>query len=87
MTERLRARFRRAEVLKRVLAAYGLTAHDGGLVPGIQISNHTGNQFIARDLAEVWTIAEAIAGRAVDPLDPRFTTSDPGDADKHTVAG
>jgi hypothetical protein len=28
---------------------------------------------MARDLAEVWATAERLAGRAVDPLDPRFT--------------
>jgi hypothetical protein len=71
--ERLRARFRRAEVLKRVLGAYGLTAHDGGQVPGVQVGTLSGGQTIALDLAEVWTVAERLAGRPVDPLDPRFT--------------
>jgi hypothetical protein len=73
MSDRLRSRFRRAEVLQKVLLAYGLKAHDGGLVPGIQISNQFGNQAIARDLAEVWATAEQWAGHAIDPLDPRFT--------------
>lgn len=72
MAERLRYRFRRADVLKRVLAPYGLDAHDGGLVPGIQISNRSGHEVIARDLAEVWQAVEKLAGRPVDPLDPRF---------------
>lgn len=71
--ERLRARFRRAQILQFVLGAYGLTAHDGALVPGIQISTLSGDHTIARDLAEVWETAERLAGRAVDPLDPRFT--------------
>lgn len=71
-SDRLRSRFRRAEVLQRVLAAYGLKVHDGGLVPGIQISNQFGNQTIARDLAEVWTTAEQWMARPIDPLDPRF---------------
>lgn len=75
--DRIRARFRRAEVLKRVLPAYGLTAHDGALVPGIQVGNLAGNQVIALDLAEVWTVAEQLAGRPIDPLDPRFTGSEP----------
>ena len=70
--ERLRARFRRAEVLKRVLNPYGLTAHDGGEVPGVQVGTLSGNQTIALDLAEVWTVAERLAGRPIDPLDPRF---------------
>jgi hypothetical protein len=70
--DRLRARFRRAQVLQLVLGTYGLTAHDGGQVPGIQISTLSGDHTIARDLAEVWATAERLAGRAVDPLDPRF---------------
>lgn len=70
---RLRARFRRAEMLKAILAAYGLTAHDGGLVPGIQIATLTGSQAIVENLTELWAVAEQLAGRPVDPLDPRFT--------------
>lgn len=71
--QRLRNRFRRAQVLKSVLRAYGLTAHDGGQVPGIQIGTLSGSQAIALDLAEVWEVAERLCGKPVDPLDPRFT--------------
>ena len=70
--ERLRARFRRAQILQRVLSAYGLKAHDGGLVPGIQLSSLTGDQAIVRDLAEVWVAAERMSGKNIDPLDPCF---------------
>ena len=42
-------------------------------VPGIQVGTLSGNQTIVRDLDEVWTVAERLAGRPVDPLDPRFT--------------
>lgn len=72
MGDRLRARFRRAQILQRVLSAYGLQAHDGGLVPGIQLSTRTGEQAIVRDLAEVWIAAERMCGKTVDPLDPCF---------------
>ena len=75
-SEKLRARFRRAEILKSVLGAYGLTAHDGGLIPGIQVGSHSGHQVIAEDLAAVWRVAEQLAGRPIDPLDPRFTGRD-----------
>jgi hypothetical protein len=71
-SDRLRARFRRAQVLQSILPAYGLTAHDGGQVPGIQLSTLTGNQVIVRDLEEVWPAAERLTGHVVDPLDPRF---------------
>jgi hypothetical protein len=70
--DRLRARLRRAQVLQRVLASYGLKAHDGGLVPGIQLSTQTGDQIIVRDLAEVWATAELMSGSVVDPLAPCF---------------
>ena len=71
-TDRLRARFRRAQVLRSVLPAYGLTAHDDGQVPGIQIGTLSGSSLIARDLDEVWCEAERILGQPVDPLDQRF---------------
>jgi hypothetical protein len=70
--DRLRGRMRRAQVLQTVLPLYGLKAHDGGEVPGIQISTFSGNQTIVRDLGEVWALAEKISGGPVDPLDPRF---------------
>ncbi len=73
LPDRLRARFRRAQVLQSILPAYGLTAHDGAQVPGIQVGNLSGDHTIARDLEEVWATAERLAGRAIDPLDSRFT--------------
>ena len=71
--QRLRNRFRRAQVLKTVLKAYGLTAHDGGSVPGIQIGTLSGANAMALDLSEVWQVAEQLCGQTVDPLDARFT--------------
>jgi hypothetical protein len=68
ISDRLRARFRRAQILQRVLAAHGLQIHDGGLVPGIQISDRMGNGVIVRDLAEVWVEAERLSGHVIDPL-------------------
>ena len=76
--DRLRQRFRRAQVLQSVLRPFGLTAHDGGLVPGIQIATLSGNQAIVATLEDVWTLAEQLTGRAIDPLDPRFI----GDAEQ-----
>ena len=70
--DRLRARFRRAQVLKSVLPAYGLTADDGGQVPGIQVATVSGAREIVLDLEAVWVAAERLSGRPVDPLDPRF---------------
>jgi hypothetical protein len=76
--DRLRARFRRAQLLQTILPAYGLTAHDGGQVPGIQVSTLSGSHAILRDLDELWAAAERLTGAPIDPLDPRFT----GGADK-----
>ena len=70
--ERIRARFRRVRVLNAVLRPYGLTAHDGGLIPGIQIATLSGSQAIVNDLAGVWVAAERLAGMPVDPHDQRF---------------
>ncbi len=73
--ERLRSRFRRAQVLNGVLRSYGLTAHDGGLIPGIQIASLSGGQVIAENLTDVWAAVQQLAGAPVDPLDERFLDS------------
>lgn len=70
--DRLRARFRRAEILKDVLPAYGLTVHDDGVIPGVTVSTRTGDHVMAADLAELWQAAEKLTGRPFDPLDPAF---------------
>ena len=74
--ERLRARFRRAQILRSVLPSYGLTAHDGGVVDGIQLSTLSGNSTMVNNLAELWAEAERLTGAPIDPLDPRFLTDD-----------
>ena len=70
--DRLRARFRRSQVLNAVLPAFGLSAHDGADVPGIQVGTLSGERRIVRDLEELWAVAEQLAGRPLDPLDPRL---------------
>jgi hypothetical protein len=59
-------------VLNAVLRPYGLTVHDGGLIPGIQIATLSGSHAIVDDLDGVWVAAERLAGGPVDPLDARF---------------
>ena len=80
MADRLHAKLRRSQVLRTVLSSYGLKAHDGGLVPGIQLSNMSGDLATVRDLAAVWVEAERMTGQLIDPLDPRFTTRPRGPA-------
>jgi hypothetical protein len=78
-TDRLRARFRRAQVLQTILSGYGLTAHDDGAIPGITVATKTGNHVMVADLTEFWAAAERIGGKVIDPLDPRFACADAGD--------
>lgn len=74
--DRLRARFHRAALLNKLLRPFGLTAHDGGVVPGIQLSTLSGNQSIVPDLSALWVEAERLIGRPIDPLDPVFLHDD-----------
>ena len=55
--DRLRARFRPAQVLQTILSGYGLTAHDDGVIPGITVATKTGNHVMTADLAEFWAAA------------------------------
>lgn len=66
--DRLRARFRRADILRQVLAPYGLTAHDDGVTTGLQLSTLSGAHVIVADLGALWAEAARLAGRPVDPL-------------------
>lgn len=69
--DRLRARLRRARLLRALLRPHGLTVHDGGEVPGIHLSTLSGIQAILPDLEALWVEAERLSGKPVDPLDPR----------------
>lgn len=68
--DRIRERFRRAQILQKVLKGSGVTAHDGGIVPGIQVISLSGAQTIVPDLEALWGEVEKMRGRAFDPLDP-----------------
>lgn len=71
-TDRLRARFRRAQLLQSVLPAYGLSVHDDGVTPGVVVSDATGRHEMVDDVTQVWRIAEQMCGQSIDPLDARF---------------
>lgn len=77
---RLRARFRRAQVLQSVLPAFGLSASEDGQTPGIVLADQTGSRVIVANLAELWAAAETLGRRPFDPLDPRFTGASAGEA-------
>lgn len=75
--DRLRARFKRVRILRTLLAPYGLTAHDDGVVIGLTLSDRTGRHEFVTELAEIWARAEAMTGRRIDPLDPANLGEDP----------
>jgi hypothetical protein len=66
--QRLRGRFLRAAAINKLLKPLGVTAHEDGVTPGIQLSDGTGRIEIVADLAAVWLAAEHLSGRKVDPL-------------------
>lgn len=68
--DRIRERFRRVQVLQKALKGTGVTAHDGGMVAGIQVMSLSGAQSIVPDLEALWAEVDALRGRPFDPLDP-----------------
>jgi hypothetical protein len=66
--DRLRARFRRAQVLSRVLRPLGLSAHDDGVTDGVILFTLTGAGEIVTDPAQLWPAVARLAGRPYDPL-------------------
>lgn len=67
--DRLRERFRRMQVLQKVLKGSGVSVHDGGMVPGIQVMSASGAQTIAPDLEAMWGEVEKLRGRVIDPFE------------------
>ncbi len=67
--DRLRERFRRMQILQSVLRGTGVSTHDGGLIPGIQVMSLSGAQAIVPDLDALWVEVEKLSGRPFDPLE------------------
>ena len=64
-----RERAFRVRLLNRVLSHFGLELGDwSGRV--YVLSDRKGKTVVVHDLGELWTAAEALAGRPLDPLDP-----------------
>lgn len=66
--DRLRNRMMRMTVVNRILAPYRLSAHDDGIIPGIQLSSGFGATVIVPTLEVLWTEAARMAGRPIDPF-------------------
>ncbi len=69
--KRLRDRARRARLVSAIFAGYGLQFQDWEGSSFI-LRDAKGNSAIAPDLASLWTEAERILGRPLDPLEPTF---------------
>ncbi len=67
--ERRRERARRVTAANRVLGAFGMVLSDWQ-GSAFLLSTRTGKTALVGDLAHLWVSAEALAGRALDPLDP-----------------
>ena len=62
-------RLRRVAIGNKILAYYGLKLSDWQGSAYI-LRNRTGRQEIVPHLAALWPVAETLAGRPIDPLDP-----------------
>ena len=67
--ERRRERARRVTAANRVLRAFGMVRSDWQ-GSAFLLSTRTGKTALVGDLGHLWVSAEALAGRALDPLDP-----------------
>ena len=71
---RRRERLLRAQVLNRILGYYGLHVEDwvGAIY---RLTDAKGSTALVQDLGELWSAAERLAGRRIDPLDPQLVTA------------
>lgn len=65
---RWRMRLIRLDAINRMLAPYGIKAHDDGIGAGIQLFSPTGAREIVASLEELWPVAEKMARCVIDPL-------------------
>lgn len=62
----------RTRIVSDVLAHYGLAYHDSGRGGPASVSDRKGSVELVRNVAAVWPVAERLAGRRPDPLDPEL---------------
>ena len=67
--ERRRERTRRVDQANRLLRPLGLVLSDWQ-GSAFLLATRTGKTAIVADLAHLWTSAEELLGRVIDPLDP-----------------
>jgi hypothetical protein len=67
--ESRRARTLRTQFLGRVLGHFGLSLHEwAGAV--YVVSDRKGSTLVVQDIGSLWSSAQALLGRPLDPLDP-----------------
>lgn len=62
-------RARRRRILTQIMAAQGLDYSDDPTGVTSLIGDRKGKVAIARNLGEMWTVSEQLAGHPLDPLD------------------
>ncbi len=67
-----RGRDRRTPVIAAVLRCYGLDYRDDASGALGLVSDRKGKTKVVSGLEEVWSAATLLAGRPLDPLDPRL---------------
>ncbi len=71
LADRIRLRLIRLAYVNRLLAPYGLSAYDDGMVPGLQLFAPGGARELVPDLESLWAAAARLTGEAIDPMSPR----------------
>jgi hypothetical protein len=69
-----RARVFRVSLLNRVLSHYGLVLGDWSGRTYV-LRDRKGRSVVVADLGALWSEAESLAGRALDPLDPALVAA------------
>jgi hypothetical protein len=68
-----RSRALRAGMVAKVLSGFGVTLSDWG--GAYVLSDRKGRSEVVHDLSTLWTEAERLAGRPLDPLDPALVAA------------
>jgi hypothetical protein len=69
-----RGRTLRTGMVRRVLAGFGVTLTDWGGTAYV-LHDGKGRSEVVHDLTTLWTEAERLAGRPLDPLDPALVAA------------
>lgn len=71
-TTRRRQRLAQISLIGKILTHYGLDISDDWSATNYVLSNRKGQADVVATLGELWPAAASMAGRVLDPLDPRL---------------